>query len=289
MARRACLYVRVSRPEQEKGHSLEGQENEARIYAKTHHYQIVRIFREIGSGLDLGRPVFQQLIKQATRGAFDVVVVWRRDRFCRHPIGTGFFESILKQSGVRVETVSQGPQHDTPETAFLNHIMDGVAGLEAAKIAERCQLGRTTAARHGEWPSRAPYGYLKDDNGHLHIHESQARLLRQAYQECIQGANRHRLGLILGVNPSTATRRLQNPAHKGEADYAGTLVPCPAIVTPTVWQTANDAISWRHQNGEPVASYERREFLRAGGCLDTACTHTKPHPLCLRRLPHLQT
>lgn len=251
VVKRACIYARVSTNEQGDGTSLDSQVLGSRQYCDRQGHYINRIFRETLSGRDDDRPAFQKILHLARLGRFDVLVVWRRDRYFRNAIEAGFWERRLKEWGVRIEDVQRGPQDDSPANRFTTTIIDAVAELERENIAERCALGRLMAARAGLWPVRALYGYRKEvprEASRLVIDLEEALKVREAYRACIRGANRDTLGQIFGIAGASATRRLRSPVYKGQAVYGGVTVPCPAIVTPETWQEAQDAMDLRFRN-----------------------------------------
>jgi len=59
------------------------------------------------------RPDFQKMIKDSASQAFDVVIVWKLDRFSRDRYDSAFYKRALRKNGVRVvsatEAISDGP------------------------------------------------------------------------------------------------------------------------------------------------------------------------------------
>ena len=60
------------------------------------------------------RPQFQQMIRDSAKKQFDVVLVWKLDRFARNRTDSATYRAILKRNGVSVvsamETISEGPE-----------------------------------------------------------------------------------------------------------------------------------------------------------------------------------
>ena len=58
------------------------------------------------------RPEFQRMIRDSYKGLFDVVIVWKLDRFARNRYDSAHYKNILKKNGVKVvsakETISEG-------------------------------------------------------------------------------------------------------------------------------------------------------------------------------------
>ena len=87
---KAVIYARYSSDNQRE-ESIEGQIRENAAYAKKNGIEIVGqyIDRAFSAKTD-NRPEFQQMITDSARGEFDVVIVWKIDRFSQsgHRIGT---------------------------------------------------------------------------------------------------------------------------------------------------------------------------------------------------------
>ena len=48
------------------------------------------------------RPEFQKMIKDSAKGLFDVVLVWKLDRFARNRYDSARYKNLLKKNGVKV-------------------------------------------------------------------------------------------------------------------------------------------------------------------------------------------
>lgn len=244
---RAALYLRVSSREQEDGHSLDGQLEDCRRYCDAQGYRVVRIIREVGSGRDNERPGLHHVAALGCAGAFDVLVLWRRDRLGRDVVTNALVERDLRDAGARIECVNSGPKERSDETELMDGLADLLAQYESRRSGTRIRMGLHTAARKGIWPTKPPFGYRRDpETDLLVIHPDEATRMRAAFAECLLGANRHRIGIALGTSPWNAMARLRNPAYKGEAVYGGQTIAVPAIVSPEVWERAQAAIDQRY-------------------------------------------
>ncbi len=60
------------------------------------------------------RSSFQQMIKDSSKGLFDVIIVWKLDRFARNRYDSAHYKNILKKNGVKVisatEAISSGAE-----------------------------------------------------------------------------------------------------------------------------------------------------------------------------------
>ena len=85
---RCVLYLRVSSPKQVDGTSLESQEHDGRAYAVRMGWRVTRVYIEAGRSAYTEnlkkRLAFQEMIADARAGQFDVVLVYKLNRFARN-------------------------------------------------------------------------------------------------------------------------------------------------------------------------------------------------------------
>ena len=77
---RAAIYIRVSNERQADGASLEVQLELCRRYCETAGLDVVAVFRDVQSGLDVDRPAYQSALALARARGIDQLVVYRYDR-----------------------------------------------------------------------------------------------------------------------------------------------------------------------------------------------------------------
>jgi len=85
---KAVGYLRVSDASQVDGHSLDAQERLFHELCKNRGWEAVRVYREEGRSAHVEaiarRPVFRQLLEDAGRNLFGIVVVHTLDRWSRN-------------------------------------------------------------------------------------------------------------------------------------------------------------------------------------------------------------
>ena len=93
----AVIYARYSSDNQRE-ESIEGQIRECTAYAEKNGMTVVRhyIDRAISAKTD-NRPQFQQMIKDSERKLFDIVLVWKLDRFARNRYDSARYKTQLKK------------------------------------------------------------------------------------------------------------------------------------------------------------------------------------------------
>ena len=111
---KAVIYARYSSDNQRE-ESIEGQIRECTAYADYNDLEIIGTYidRAYSARTD-NRPEFRRMIKESYRKQFEVVLVWKLDRFARDRFDSAYYKRILKKNGVRVisakETISQGAE-----------------------------------------------------------------------------------------------------------------------------------------------------------------------------------
>ena len=101
----AVIYARYSTDSQRE-ESIEGQIRECTAYAEKNGFTVVKhyIDRAVSAKTD-NRPQFQQMIKDSERGIFDVIIVWKLDRFARNRYDSARYKTQLKRNVVQPNAI----------------------------------------------------------------------------------------------------------------------------------------------------------------------------------------
>jgi DNA invertase Pin-like site-specific DNA recombinase len=150
--KRAALYMRVSTVDQHP----ETQLLDLRQLAGQRGYEIVAEFTDRISGAKARRPGLDQMMKEARRGRFDVVLVWASDRIARST--RHFLEVLDELNRLNIEFVSFREQIDTggPLGRAIVVIIGAIAELERNLIVERVRAGMRRARLEGRPIGRRP-------------------------------------------------------------------------------------------------------------------------------------
>jgi DNA invertase Pin-like site-specific DNA recombinase len=119
-------------------------------------YQIVREYTDRISGVKARRPGLGELMLDARRGRFDVVLVWASDRIARSV--KHFLEVLDELNHLGIEFVSFREQIDTggPLGRAIVVIIGAIAELERNLIIERVRAGMRRAKLEGRHIGRQP-------------------------------------------------------------------------------------------------------------------------------------
>ena len=144
---RVAIYARVSTTDQ----STDSQLLDLRKYVSDRGWQIYREFVDEGiSGTKDSRPALDQLMDDAKKRKFDIVLVWRFDRFAR---STRHLINALEEfRNLGIDFVSYQENIDTssPLGSAIFTIISAVAQLERDIIAERVKAGLRRARENGK-------------------------------------------------------------------------------------------------------------------------------------------
>jgi len=156
--KRAALYMRVSSVDQHP----ETQLHDLRQMAAQRGYQIVQEYTDRISGAKARRPGLDELMRDARRGRFDVVLVWASDRIARSV--KHFLEVLDELQRINIEFVSFREQIDTagPLGRALVVIIGAIAELERNLIIERVRAGMRRARLEGRHIGRNPLAIDRD-------------------------------------------------------------------------------------------------------------------------------
>ena len=184
---KAVIYARYSSDNQRE-ESIEGQLRDCMQYAEYNDIQVVSSYidRAMSAKTD-NRPNFQQMIKDSAKRLFDVIIVWKLDRFARNRFDSAYYKNILKKNGVRVisakESISEGA-----EGIILESVLEGYAEYYSVELAEKVNRGMTdNALKAMSNGGITPLGYYLDDEQHLQIDEKKAPFVKEIFQRYADG------------------------------------------------------------------------------------------------------
>ncbi len=150
--KRAALYMRVSTVDQHP----ETQLHDLRGLAAQRGFEIISEYTDKISGAKAKRPGLDQLLADARRKKFDVVMVWAFDRMARSV--RHFLEVLDELNHLEIEFVSFRENIDTggPLGRALVVIIGAIAELERNLIIERVRAGMRRARLEGRRIGREP-------------------------------------------------------------------------------------------------------------------------------------
>jgi DNA invertase Pin-like site-specific DNA recombinase len=152
MKKRVALYLRVSSLDQHP----ETQLYDLQQLASQRGYEVVKQYTDRISGAKARRPALDELLADARRRKFDVVVVWAFDRMARSV--RHFLEVLDELNQLNIEFVSHRENIDTGGALgrAMIVIVGAIAELERSLITERVRAGMRRARLEGTILGRKP-------------------------------------------------------------------------------------------------------------------------------------
>jgi DNA invertase Pin-like site-specific DNA recombinase len=146
------LYLRVSTLDQHP----ETQMYDLRGLAAQRGFEIVHEYTDRISGAKAKRPGLDQMLADARRGKFEIVLVWAFDRIARST--RHFLEVLDELNHENIEFISFRENVDTsgPLGRAMVVIIGAIAELERNLIIERVRAGMRRARLEGQQIGRAP-------------------------------------------------------------------------------------------------------------------------------------
>ena len=291
---KAALLARVSDEEQVEGYSLDAQRRAFRDYAKGQGWIIYREYVEEGVSARTDdvtkRPLFQEAIKDALAGRFDVLVVHKLDRFARNVRVTLEQLEILEKAGVSFVSISEQMDFSTPIGKVMLANLAAFGQYYSDNLSTEVKKGLKERAMQGLWNGPIPFGYESVD-GKLVAVYGQAELIRRIFEMYSSGVHTYStIATWLSQSefrPHHRKRRkdreylwtgasvrdiLRNGFYLGYVKYKDQLLPGQhdPIVTQELFDQAQ-RVRKDHFIGPSTFSPRYRTYLLRGLIRDAAC------------------
>jgi len=144
---RVARYARVSTV---LGQSPEMQLVELREYAARRGWHVIGEYVDRASGIKESRPALNRLMTDARRRKFDMIAVWKIDRFGRSLKHLVNALAELEAVGVAFVSLRDNLDLSTPAGRLMFQIIAAMAEFERALIQERVRAGLRNARQRGK-------------------------------------------------------------------------------------------------------------------------------------------
>ena len=147
MGKKVAVYVRVSTKDQ----SVDMQLNDLERYSRERGLDVFKVYEDNGvSGTKETRPALNELMDHAKKKRFDMVLVWRFDRFARSTkhLVTALHE--FRHLGIDFISFQENIDTSSPLGEAIFTIISAMSTLERDIIAERVKGGLRKAKAKGK-------------------------------------------------------------------------------------------------------------------------------------------
>lgn len=185
----AVIYARYSSDNQRE-ESIDAQLRFCRKHCKDRGYNVVHEYTdEAVSATTDKRPAYQQMIKDAPKGGFDVVVFHKVNRNARNEYDYYMNKMKLMRAGVSIEYAGQAFDTQTPEGQLMENQLVGMAAYFSRNLAKEVKKGQNENAlkcvHNGGIP---PLGYDVDPTTRRYIiNEKEAIIVRFLFSAYANG------------------------------------------------------------------------------------------------------
>jgi DNA invertase Pin-like site-specific DNA recombinase len=144
-----AIYARISTTNH--GQDVSMQTRELRDYCERRGWPVVGEYVDAGiSGAKDRRPELDRLMADAHKRRFDVVAVWKFDRFARSVSHLLRALDTFRVLGIEFVSLSESLDTATPAGRMVFTVLGAVAELERSLIAERVRAGLRNARAKGK-------------------------------------------------------------------------------------------------------------------------------------------
>ncbi len=140
--KKVAVYARFS-SDMQRTESITAQVRACKIACGQKNYEVIKVYAdEARTGRNDKREQFQQMIKDAALGIFDIVMVHKLDRFSRDPSDTLYYTKVLRQN--KVELISVTESFDgTPEGEMMKMVILGINQYVSLNMSRERDSRRT--------------------------------------------------------------------------------------------------------------------------------------------------
>lgn len=221
---KVAIYSRVSTEEQAReGLSVEAQIEKCEAYCKARGWEVYRVYKDAGfSAGSLERPSMELMLRDAQEAKFNIILVYKIDRFSRKLRDLILTLESLKEKNINFTSVTE--QIDTTSAmgeAFFQ-IIGVFAQLERGMVKERVELAFDRKIGLGESLSRAPLGYVYE-NKKLIPDPENADKIQEIFEMCAEGISYKSICSKFNLTPSSFYSLIKNPVYLGKVKYKNQL------------------------------------------------------------------
>ncbi len=275
---RAVIYARYSCTNQTE-QSIEGQLTDCRNFAQRMNLHIVDTYidRALTATSDR-RPQFQKMIADSENGLFDVILVWKLDRFARNRYDSAVYKRRLKTNNVTVMSVMENIT-DTPEGVLMESMLEGFAEYFSRDLAQKVMRGMRETAKKHKITGCLPFGYTRSPENTYIPDPATAPAVRKIFEMYLAGEsktdiadylNKHGYKTSYGntFNKNCITPLVRNTRYVGRYTYDDMELydEDQRIVSDEVFESAQRKIKANKRTGAMHRAKERYLLTRKIYC-----------------------
>ena len=196
------------------------------------------------------------MIKDSEKRLFDIVLVWKLDRFARNRYDSAHYEYQLERNHVKLVSATE-PISDGPAGIMVKSMLTGMAEYYSAELSEKVVRGMTENVLKGKYNGGTILiGYTVDEEKFFQIDPLKAPFVVEAFQRYNDGATMKELMNWLNDSGVTTNRNqkftynsiqtlLTNRRYIGENRFKDIVMPdsIPVIIEKELFDSVQDKIA----------------------------------------------
>ena len=300
---RVTYYARVSTEHLEQIKSLQNQNEHFIEYIMNNpNWTYIPGYVDEGiSGIsDIKRKRFMQMINDAKKDKFDLIITKEISRFSRNTLDSIKYSRELLNYGVAVLFINDNINTISNDSELRLTIMASLAQDEVRRLSERIKFGMSRAIKRGEvLGANNLYGYKKNmTTKNLEIVPEEATIIQSVYKMYTQNKlSLTKISQILNNDSTTQkkwttttiSRIITNPKYKGYycghkkevVDYMTKKIKyhdpsswyiykdnikIPPIVSEEIWNLANKRLQLRKKCNNTPQKYNYSQKIYCSSC-----------------------
>lgn len=274
----AVIYARFSSDSQRE-ESIEDQIRECKAYAKSHKYNVVKIYHDHAlTGRSEKRPDFLKMIEESESDLFDYIICYKTDRFFRNRYESQKYKKILKENGVKV-VYAKVDIPTGPEGIILEGVLEALDEYYSANLSQNIRRGQNGNALKCKSNGVLVFGYNRDENDCYIINEHEAIAVKKVFDmviDCVPDceilnwlkANGYKNTKGRNFTKTAISRIISNRKYIGEYSFADVVVTngMPAIIDIDTFIKANEIKKIRRTKRVRANEYILSGVLYCGEC-----------------------
>jgi len=168
--------------------SIEAQVAELEEFAAKEHLKIVSFVTESKTAKEPGREKFAQVLEMIESGQAAGIISWHPDRLARNSVDGGKIIYLLDTGKLLDLKFPSFWFENTPQGKFMLSIAFGQSKYYVDNLSENVKRGNRQKLRMGNWPNKAPFGYLNDPGTKtIHVDKKRAPYVTRAFKQFASG------------------------------------------------------------------------------------------------------
>lgn len=154
------IYARKSSEDEKKQvASIPDQIEVLTKLARENKLDVIKVFSEVQSAKEPGRPVFNELIQRIYKKEAQGVICWKLDRLARNPVDGGTINWMLQQGAIQhIQTHERG--YFPSDNVLMMSVEFGMANQYVIDLSANVKRGLRNKVNAGHFPGVAKPGYL---------------------------------------------------------------------------------------------------------------------------------